>query len=451
MAKHPTVFKHLLNVNKIHLEGLNLITNEDGDRELHLQVRPYKRDEHRCPICNRHCPVHDYQSKDRSWRTLDFGTTQTYLHYTPARVKCPEHGVLTSSVPWAINNSRFTRDFDKTIAWMFTHMSRSAITNLMRLDWKTIGRCIERAKTELDPEPWKRFDNLKKIGIDETSYRKGHKYITVVVNHETNAVIWAADGYGREVLEKFFNLLTPEQRASIEHVSADGAKWIHSTVTDYLPNAKRSIDPFHVVQWALEASNTVRLDELKNFKKQLNQYEKASRDKKGVTIHGCLEVTLAKQAKTKIEGIKKLKYAMGKSPENRTPTQQKNFELFVVNNPTLYQAWQLKETLRIILKMKDPKEANAELKTWIQNATQSTLTPFSDLAKKIKRHGKAILNAITYKMNNARIEATNNRIKLVSRKAYGFRNIDNFLAAISLTCSGLPIILPGRLATSPGI
>jgi transposase len=103
-----------------------------------------------------------------------------------------------------------------------------------------------------------RFRELKKIAIDETSYRKGYKYITTVQDLETGEIIWASDGYGDEVLKTFFESLTEEQRARIEHVVADGARWITRQVEAFCPNAKRCIDPFHVVGWTTEALDAVR-------------------------------------------------------------------------------------------------------------------------------------------------------------------------------------------------
>jgi transposase len=103
-----------------------------------------------------------------------------------------------------------------------------------------------------------RFRKLKKIAIDETSYRKGYKYITTVQDLETSEIIWAHDGYGDGVLKLFFESLTEKQRAEIEFVVADGAKWITRQVEEFCPQAKRCVDPFHVVGWATEALDTVR-------------------------------------------------------------------------------------------------------------------------------------------------------------------------------------------------
>ena len=128
----------------------------------------------------------------------------------------------------------------------------------MRIEWHTVGEILSRVYKELEKKPSKRFDNLVNIGIDETSYKKGHKYMTVVVNHDTNSVIWCSIGHKKEVLQKFFDGLTPEQRESIRCVSADGARWIADCMKEYCPNAALCIDPFHVVSWATDALDEVR-------------------------------------------------------------------------------------------------------------------------------------------------------------------------------------------------
>ena len=108
---------------------------------------------------------------------------------------------------------------------------------------------------------------LVKIGIDETSYKKGHKYMTVIVNHETGALIWAKKGHGKEILESFFEELTDKQRENIKLVSADGARWIKDCIEEYCPNAQRCVDPFHVVMWANEALDKVRNATVKEAQK----------------------------------------------------------------------------------------------------------------------------------------------------------------------------------------
>ena len=119
---------------------------------------------------------------------------------------------------------------------------------------------MARALRDLEPERARRLNGLVNIGIAETSYRKGHKYITIVVNHDTNTVVWVADGHGKSVLEQFYKSLTDDQLASIKVVTGDGARWITDCVNEFTPDCERCVDPFHVVEWAMEALDAVRKD-----------------------------------------------------------------------------------------------------------------------------------------------------------------------------------------------
>jgi len=165
-------------------------------------------------------------------------------------------------------------DFDLTIAWFAVHLLRSVVAEYFRVDWETVGRCVSRTKEVIDPEISHRLDNLVNIGIDETSYKKGHKFITVIVNHDTNTVVWVVLGHGKSVLEKFYQQLTEEQRASIKVVTGDGAKWITECVNEFTPDCARCVDQFHVVQWAMEALDEVRRESWRDAYAQVKELKK---------------------------------------------------------------------------------------------------------------------------------------------------------------------------------
>ena len=156
------------------------------------------------------------------------------------------------------------------------------------------------------------------------------------------------------------------------------------------------------------------------------------------------EAAIVKAAKAKAEEIKNSAYALGKAPEHLTENQRAKVAMIAENNNRLYRAYRMKEMLRLLLKIKDVEEAAAELKRWLWWASHSRIPAFKKLYQKIKRHKGHILNAIRLGMSNARIEATNNKIKLIIRKAYGFRNIQNMLDMVYLVCSDLRIPLPNR-------
>ena len=165
---------------------------------------------------------------------------------------------MVASVPWAEPGSRFTRDFEAECAWLMTVANQKTVSGFLHVSWRTAGtvarRVAERVKASM-PSP---FDGLHAIGVDETSHRKGHTYITVVVDHERHRVIWAHDGVGGDVFDLFFKALTPEQHASIRVVTGDGARWIDPCVGRWRPNAERVLDGFHIVSWMTDALDKVR-------------------------------------------------------------------------------------------------------------------------------------------------------------------------------------------------
>ena len=403
--------------------------------EIILSVRPTRRERCRCGICRRKAPLYDRGRGKRRWRCLDVGAQKGYVEAESPRVCCRKHGVVTAAVPWARHSSRFTKSFEETAVWLSTHASRSTVSEYMRVEWHTVGGICARVYQELETANPSRFNGLVHIGIDETSYKKGHKYMTVVINHDTASVIWCGKGYGKEVLAQFFEALTEDQRASIRCVSADGARWIASCVEEYCPNAQRCVDPFHVVSWATDALDQVRREAWAKARRQNKSLpkRKPGRPAKGESA------PKKSQAKT----VKNIRYALLKNPEHLSENQQAQLQFLTKANPKLYRAYLLKENLRLALKAGPDEIANA-LSKWMAWAQRCRIPVFRDLRKKIKRHFAAIVAAAKFRLSNARSEATNNKIKLIIRTAFGFRNLDNLAAMVMLSCSALHPALPGR-------
>ena len=229
-----------------------------------IAVRAWKRERSRCGVCRRRCPGYDAGAGRRRWRTLDLGMTRTFIEADAPRVQCPDHGVVVAAVPWAGHDAGHTRVFDQQVAWLAVHASKSAVTALMRIAWRSVGAIVtrvvavnDRARAEAGVD---RLDGLRRIGIDEISYRRGHQYVLVVVDHDTGLLVWAADGKSMETVHAFFDQLGAERAALISHVSADAADYIAKVVTERCPQAIRCADPFHIVQWANDAITRTRVD-----------------------------------------------------------------------------------------------------------------------------------------------------------------------------------------------
>lgn len=252
-----SLIKHLLKISKIVVEEV-YFDQIIAEEIVVIRARPYSREQQRCPHCGKGCKGYDSSEKTRRWRSLDLGSERVYIEAASPRVKCLEHGVVVAKVPWARHNSDYTYDFETAVTWLSLHATAQDVTEYFRIDWHTVGSIARRVQESLEKELPSRFEGLEEIGIDETSYKKGHKYMTVVIDHKSGNLIWAKKGHGKEVLAEFFEELTAEQCAGIKYVTADGAGWIKDCVGKYCPSAERCIDPFHVVAWANDSLDIVR-------------------------------------------------------------------------------------------------------------------------------------------------------------------------------------------------
>jgi len=174
-----------------------------------VSVRPCSRQRDRCPHCRRRCPGYDLGEGRRRWRALDLGTTFCFLEADAPRVQCRRHGVVVAAVPWARHDAGFTRSFDDQVAWLAVNTSKSAICQLLRISWRTVGRICERVAAEGKAKR-DLLSGLEAIGFDEISVRKGQRYIVVVVDHQTGRLVWAHKGRDRQTVEKFLDLVYHE-------------------------------------------------------------------------------------------------------------------------------------------------------------------------------------------------------------------------------------------------
>jgi transposase len=192
----------LLGIAKAVVEAVEV----DDQGAIVVSVRPRRSERNRCGRCQRRAPGYDEGEGRRRWRALDVGLSSAYIEADAPRVKCPTHGVVVAAVPWARHDARFTRTFEDQVAWLAANTSKSAVAQLMLVTWRTVGgivrRVVAEARTRTDP-----FATLRRIGIDEVSWRKGKKYLTVVLDHDTGRLIWAAAGADEKTLEAFFDLL----------------------------------------------------------------------------------------------------------------------------------------------------------------------------------------------------------------------------------------------------
>lgn len=400
------------------LLGLRRAVIEDvwvGDEgEVVVAARPIWRERDRCGVCRRRSPGFDLGEGRRRWRALDLGTTFAFVEAAAPRVTCRRHGVVVCAVPWARHGSRFTCAFEDQVAWLAVNASKSAVAQLMRIAWRTVGGICQRVAAEAQQEV-DLLAGLKRIGIDDISHRKGHRYLTVVVDHDTGRLVWAAAGRDRATVEAFLDALGEERCAQVELVSCDMASWISGPVAERLPNAVRCVDAFHVVQLATDALDEIRR-EVWNEARRAGQRQLA-RDLKGA------------------------RFALWKNPEDLTTRQQTKLREIEQTNKPLYQAYLLKEHLRQIYRLPVDHALNL-LTAWLEWARDSKLAPFQRLADTITEQRAGIEAAIRHRLSNARVEAINTQIRLITRRAFGFHSADALIALTMLSLAGLCPPLP---------
>ena len=339
--------------------------------------------------------------------------------------------MVVSAVPWARHGAGHTRAFDDTVAWLATASSRSSVQQLMRIAWPTVGSIITRVRADIDAEI-DRLAGLRRIGIDEISYKKNHRYLTVVVDHDSGRLVWAAPGNDKATLAAFFELLGPQRCAQITHVSADAAAWIAATVTRYCPDAIRCADPFHVVKWATEALDQVRRQTWNALRRQPGG---SGRDRRG---------RLASSGPA--QGLKRARWALWKNPENLTGRQQHKLAWIAKTEPRLHRAYLLKEGLRHVFAVSGNDGIQA-LDRWLSWAARSRIPEFVKLGRTISTELAAIHASLEHRWSNALIESTNTKIRLLTRMAFGFKRPDALISLALLALGGYRPELPNRTHT----
>ena len=365
---------------------------------------------HRCPRCTYSTHAR-YDTHVAEWRHVPLGKWQVRIRAEVARIECPRHGVITEAIPWAITDSRFTLDFEEMTAWLAREMNQTAVTRLMHIAWVTVGRIIERVvERKIDH---KRLDNLYVIGLDEVSYRKGQKYLSVVANHETGEPVWIGEGNSRQTVATFFRELGEERARRLKVVSIDMSGAYIEEVRAQAPQAQIAFDPFHVVKLASDAVSEVRRSEAR-------------------------EVKGSPEAKV----LKGSRWALLKAPEKLKPEENAKLSEVAKLNAGVYRAYLLKEELRTLYQCETVQEAGTHLEGWLGWASRSRLRPFVRLARTVRKHRDGILAAIRLGVSNGRMEGINNKIGVIKHRAYGFHSAAALIAMVFLCCTKLAINLP---------
>lgn len=368
------------------------------------------------------CPCCDYTTRARydtrreasSWRHLDFGVSPVIVQAWLRRLDCPDHGVVVEGVPFARHRSRFTTDVEDVTAFLATRTDKTTIARFLRIDWDTVGRICERVVAAgLDPQ---RLSGLVDIGVDEISWRKHHKYLTLVTDHVAGKVVWGRTGKDAATLNAFFDELATGQATELRTVSMDMGPAFNKSVREHAPQATIAIDPFHAVKLVTEALDAVR----RTAWNELRALDPAA-------------------ART----FKGARWSLLKRPENLTDEQSATLRKLRRRGGDVWRAYTLKEAFRAIFAGDlDTTTVTTLIDRWISKATRSRLPAFVTTAKTIRRFRDGILTAIRTGINNARAEGLNSVVRLIIRRARGFHSPEAALALVMLTCGPTELQLP---------
>jgi transposase len=259
-----------------------------------------------------------YDKRRRSWRHLDLAGMRLLLRYTLRRVNCSRCGVRVELVPWAEGDSWFSRDFEEHVAYLAQTTDKTTVVNTMRIAWATVGDIARRVVDRF--RPGDRLDGLKLIGIDELSYRRHHEYVTVVIDHVAQRVVWARPGKDAATLAEFFKELGPERCKQLEAVTIDMSGAYIKAVTDASSQAKIIFDRFHVQRLAHDAVDEVRRAEVRE-----------SRGTEAAKV------------------LKRTRFILHKNPWNLTNLEGEKLAQLQRTNQPIYRAYMLKEGLAGIL------------------------------------------------------------------------------------------------------
>jgi transposase len=408
------VFKRLLRLARERVVAVELIERV-GRQLLVVELALPKRRRAVCSGCGEQVAA-GYDRRVVTWRHLDVFRVQCILRCEIRRVCCPACGIRGEQVPWARAGSRFTRAFEDTGVWLARSAPKSRVAELLRVDWASVGRMIERVVAEYTrTRDGDGLDGLRRIGIDEVAYRKGHRYLMCVVDHDSGRLVWAAPGRSQTTAQQFFDQLGVERCKRITTVSTDlHGGWL-ATIKTNCPTAAVCADPFHVIKLAGDA-----LDELRRANWQ--QLRETDPDR--------------------AKWLKGTRFTLRRRSDRLKEGDQTILDQLAETNHDVYLGWLLLDQLRCVYLARDHDEAIRLLDEWVFAACVSELEPFVRIAITFDTHRQAIANAITLAITNARLEGMNSTVRLLSHRARGFRRLDSLLAIITLVCGHVPVQLP---------
>lgn len=359
----------------------------------------YKSDKALCPECGKECAIYDYR-EERRWRHLDTCQMKTYLVSRVPRIKCKEHGIKTIKVPWAESSSRTTILFERlAIELLLASKNQTKTARLLRISFDILHhimfKAVERGLSRRSDE------DIRYIGIDEKSMKKGHHYMSILSDSERVRVIDASEHRTTSSARSLINNgLTEKQKAHIEAVSIDMWKGYLKAVHEELPNASIVHDKFHIMKYLNDGVDKTRRAESRKLQK-LND-----------------------------KTLVKTKYLFLKNQENMTDKQLSRFKQIQELNLVTSKAWAAKENFKEFFNSETVNDAKFFFAEWYQDILDQSLNKMITVGKMLIAHSEGLVNYIRHRIDNSIAEWLNGKIQEIKTIGRGFRKFSNFRIAI---------------------
>ena len=361
-----------------------------------------------CPECGTECSIADH-APERTWRHLDTMQFETRLFARVPRANCQTCGVKTTEVPWAGKHSRFTLLFEAFAIQVIQACGNvKSAAALIRLDWDSVHRIMERA-VERGLER-RELESLDYLGIDEKSFRRGHSYVTLLVDLTGSRVLEVVEERTEEAADELWRVLSEAQKEQVEAVATDMWPAFVNSIGTNAEQAEVVHDRFHVSKHLNEAVDQVRRQEHKALRKAGDQ---------------------------RLTGSKQLWLF---NPENLSEDRWIEFEALKDQELKTSRAWAIKEQFRWLWEYRYAGNARKFFARWYGWATRSRLKPIIQVAKMLKRHLENILSYFRHRITNAMSEGFNSRIQSIKSQARGFRAFENFRTRILFYCGKLDLL-----------
>lgn len=354
-----------------------------------------------CPESMKQCPIYDHRAI-RRWRHLDTMQFKTFVNCKVPRIKSSK-GFKTIAVPWADNYERHTYLFERlAIDILKASKNQTQTAGLLRCGFNVVNRIIHRS-VERGMERRPKDVSFKNLSLDEKSFRKGHNYITVLSSPLAGCVIDVAQGRDKQATKSLLEqVITPENRESVETVSVDMWKAYLNSIEEVFPKAKVVHDRFHLVKYLNDAIDKVRRREVKQH-----------------------------------EELKNSRFVLLKNKVNLTDKQQLIFEHIQATNYQVSKAWRIREDFKDIFGSQTMPEAITLFIKWGASVLNTNIKELIKVAKMFNRHIKGVCNALTKSFSNAMAERLNGKIQEIKTVGRGYRTFKNFRSAILFFHGGL--------------